>query len=132
MGLDSITQTLSNPDCGLSKPHIPDNNPYISHRLIHSNRWPQKQNMTRLSLPYTVATVFPLLYYFFLCFSHIFYGFHTSFIFASCCPHLISLLTSYLNCFSSLCCFLFRPLSNSVLVSLIGLLSLLQCVIASE
>lgn len=60
MGLDSITQTLSNSDCGLSKPHIPDNTPYISHRLIHSNRQgphPQIYHMTCLSFSLTMAAI---------------------------------------------------------------------------
>lgn len=60
MWLDSITQTLSNPDCGLSKPHIPDNTPYISHRLIRSNRQgphPQIYRMTSLFFSHTVATI---------------------------------------------------------------------------
>lgn len=53
MGPDSITQTLSNPDCGLSKPHIPDNSPYISHRVIRPNGrqlHPQPHHTTHLSL----------------------------------------------------------------------------------
>ena len=60
VGLDSITQTLSCPDHGLSKPHIPDNSPYISHRLIHSNRQgphPQIYHMTCLPLSLTMATI---------------------------------------------------------------------------
>ena len=60
MRLDSITQTLSNPDCGLSKPHIPDNSPYISHRLIHSNRLgphPQIYYSTCLSFSATMAAI---------------------------------------------------------------------------
>lgn len=60
MWLDSITQTLSNPDCGLSKPHIPDNTPYISHRLMRSNRQgphPQIYRMTSLFFSHTVATI---------------------------------------------------------------------------
>ncbi len=66
MGLDSITQTLSNPDCGLSKPHIPDNTPYISHRLIHSNRQgphPQIYHMTCLSFSLTIATICLLFFW---------------------------------------------------------------------
>lgn len=60
MWLDSITQTLSNPDCGLSKPHIPDNSPYISHRLIRSNRQgphPQIYHIADLFFSHTVATI---------------------------------------------------------------------------
>lgn len=109
MGLDSITQTLSNPDCGLSKPHIPDNTPYISHRLIHSNRQgphPQIYHMTCLSFSLTMATIcLPLPYYSHLYFSHFLQClssfFHLLFPIYSVCTLLISTISVHSKLLSS-------------------------------
>lgn len=93
MGLDSITQTLSNPDCCLSKPHIPDNTPYISHRLIHSNRQgPHPQIYCMKCLCFSLAIVCPFFtksYYSCLYFSHFLWPF-VSVIFLSFVFHLLS------------------------------------------
>lgn len=125
MGLDSITQTLSNPDCGLSKPHIPDNTPYISHRLIHSNRQgphPQINHMTCLSFSLIIATIC-------LPFSTELYSscFHHPFRLSPLCYicHLLSLSIQFAQFLSqllqfTLSCFV-NALSNAVPLSLAAL-----------
>lgn len=128
MGLDSITQTLSNPDCGLSKPHIPDNTPYISHRLIHSNKQgphPQIYHMTCLSFSLTMATIC-------LHFLQLF----VAFIFLSFLFHLLSPFIQFADFLSlllqlTLSSSLLHRLSIAVPRSLTALLSSLQCEMAN-
>lgn len=134
MGLYSITQTLSNPDCGLSKPHIPDNTPYISHRLIHSNRQgphPQINHMTCLFFTHNSYHLFAffhrtLLFLLVLLTLSVTLSVRLP-LFVTCCLYLFSLLTSYLNYFSSLSVALFNALSSAVPLSLTALQCSLKC-----
>lgn len=98
MGLYSITQTLSNPDCGLSKPHIPDNTPYISHRLIHSNRQGPHPQINHMTCLFFTHNSYHLFAFFHRTYSSCLYYSHFPSPFLSVYPYLSLVVSIYSVC----------------------------------